>query len=79
MKNITKMSEVSRSEKIIIDNYNESVGMKCICTKIQLIPFYRVYFSPVFGVGSYDEKYFLDEKEANKYFSELMRARGGLF
>lgn len=79
MHEIKRYSQISRDTKIIIDNYNCHTDNFCILEKVTFIPVYRVFGRNKSNLRIVGEKYFLDEVDANKYWSQLVGEKEYLF
>lgn len=76
---IYRYSEVSHSDSIVIDNFNESTQQRVVLERIVPFPYFRVAAYEKNRVAPLGEQFFLDEISANKYWSDLMCAQGALF
>lgn len=76
MKNIVRYSDVPHAHSLIIDNFNRFTGSSVYVERVDFQSVYRVVKRQGLRVH---EMFFIDEREANKYFSQLMAEKEELF
>ena len=79
MTDIKRYSQISFDSKIIIDNYNCHTNNICILEKIVFLPVYHVFGRNKSSGKAVGDKYFLNEVDANKYWSQLCGEKEYLF
>ena len=79
MHEIKRYSQISTDTKVIIDNYNCHTDNLCIVEKMDFFSVYRVFGRNKTTGKIVGEKYFLNEVDANKYWSCLVGEKEYLF